>query len=224
MENGRIFSIFALRKLNREWILIMIKNFFQIILILVVFLFIIVGFYKFINYRKENISEVGLRHKIGQMLMIGFEGKELNPEDPIVQAILAQQIGGVILFDKNKEKNNFDKNIESPEQVKRLTQQLQVYTKQAALNNKNDLFPLLIEIDYEGGMVERLKPRYGFPKTLSAADIGRGTDEQASKYAHQMADIVKQVGINFNFAPVLDVNVNPENPVIGVLGYWGIGA
>lgn len=67
-------------------------------------------------------------------------------------------------------------------------------------------------------MVTRLKSKYGFPQTISTEDIGRGTDEQASKYAHQMADVLKQIGINFNFAPVLDVNVNPENPVIGALG------
>src|SRR3989344_5490391 len=162
-------------------------------------------------------KDVMLKEKIGQMLLIGFKGMELLPNDSIVQAILAQQIGGVILFDYDYSSKKYDRNIKNPTQVKYLTQQLQDYATQAAKNHGNQLLPLLVSIDYEGGYVNRLKEQYGFPKTLSAADIGLGTKEQAIQYADQMAMTLQQIGINLNLAPVVDVNVNPDNPVIGKL-------
>jgi beta-N-acetylhexosaminidase len=78
--------------------------------------------------------------------------------------------------------------------------------------------PLLIGIDYEGGRVNRLHERYGFPATLSAAEIAASSTEDAHRYARTMAKTLKDTGINLNFAPVLDVNTNPVNPVIGQLG------
>jgi beta-N-acetylhexosaminidase len=101
--------------------------------------------------------------------------------------------------------------------LKTLTQQLQGYAAQAARLKNNDLSQLIISIDYEGGKVNRLKEKYGFPSTLSAAEIGRGSEENARKQAEQMAATLKNAGINLNFAPVVDVNVNPDNPVIGKL-------
>lgn len=153
-------------------------------------------------------KEITLKHKIGQMLLVGFKGTELQPTDLIVEAILEQQIGGVILFDYNYQTKIYDHNISDPAQLKYLTQQLQNY-------NKNNMHPLLISIDYEGGKVNRLKEKYGFPPALSAAEIGLGTYEKAAHYAYEMAKTLKEMGINLNFAPVLDVNINPDNPVIG---------
>lgn len=163
-------------------------------------------------------KEVTLKEKIGQMLVIGFKGTEINPDSAIVQSVLSQSIGGVILFDYDFQTKTYDHNIKNPEQLKRLTTDLQQYAKQAAMKNNNDLTPLFISIDYEGGKVNRLKENYGFPKTLSAADIGLGSYEQANQYAEQMAVTLQNEGININFAPVIDVNVNPDNPVIGKLG------
>ncbi len=160
---------------------------------------------------------VSLKTKIGQMLLIGFQEAELTPTSSITQAILSQQIGGVILFDYNFQLKNHDHNIKNPAQLQKLTQQLQHYAKQADINHHNHLTPLFIGIDYEGGFVNRLKESYGFPKTLSAADIGQGSDEQALRYAEQMANTLNTMGININFAPVVDVNINPNNPVIGKL-------
>ncbi|MCC2666540.1 MAG: nagZ 2 [Gammaproteobacteria bacterium] len=156
---------------------------------------------------------VALKEKIGQMLIIGFNGMELNPEDPVVQAILAKRIGGVILFDYNFQTRTYDRNIRNPQQLQHLTRQLQEYARQAEMP-----LPLFISVDYEGGKVNRLKEAYGFPKTLSAADIAKCDDEQATKYVEEMAATLKENGININFAPVVDVNVNPDNPVIGKLG------
>lgn len=163
-------------------------------------------------------KEVTLKDKIGQMLIVGFKGMELSPDDAITQAILAQRIGGVILFDYDFQTKTYNHNIKNPQQLKNLTKQLQEYASQAEMKHENGLTPLFISIDYEGGNVNRLKENYGFPKTLSAAEIGLGTYDQATQQAELMAKTLKEAGININFAPVVDVNVNPDNPIIGKLG------
>ncbi len=152
-----------------------------------------------------------LKQKIGQMLMIGFEGTTLTPNDAIVHAIQQHAIGGVILFDHNFQHPEQTRNIENPTQLRQLTHQLQHYTQQT------DAPPLFIGIDYEGGKVNRLKEKYGFPATLSAADIGKLSLRDARAHADQMAQTLQNAGINLNFAPVIDINVNPDNPVIGKL-------
>ena len=70
-------------------------------------------------------------------------------------------------------------------------------------------------MDYEGGMVNRLKEEYGFPATLSAKKMGVMPIDAIDKLANNMANTLKTSGFNLDFAPVLDVDVNPENPVIG---------
>ncbi|HEX4045141.1 MAG TPA: glycoside hydrolase family 3 N-terminal domain-containing protein [Gammaproteobacteria bacterium] len=159
-----------------------------------------------------------LKEKIAQMLMIGFDGTTLHADDAVVRAILAQQLGGVILFDYNFQTKVYDRNIKNPQQLKQLNEQLQDYAKQAAIKNKKDFIPLFIGVDYEGGKVNRLKERYGFPMAPSAAEMGLCSAEQVKKFAEQMADVLSEAQINLNFAPALDVNVNPVSPVIGKLG------
>jgi len=141
------------------------------------------------------------------MIMIGFPGKTVSADSPVVKAIQAGQVGGVILFDYHFQTKTFDRNIESPAQLKKLTTDLQ---KQAAI-------PLLIGIDYEGGKVNRLKASYGFPDISSAAAVAHAGDAAAMRQAQQMADTLRAVGVNLDFAPVVDVNINPDNPVIGKL-------
>jgi beta-N-acetylhexosaminidase len=162
-------------------------------------------------------DEVSLRDKIGQMLIMGFEGKEVNHHSPIVQSMLNENIGGVILFDYNYQTKRFDKNIESPQQVQQLNAQLQQFAQLANQSHNRPLLPLLISVDYEGGSVDRLKVKYGFPATLSAADVGKMSESDASEAANRMARTLKESGFNLNFAPVLDVNVNVDNPIIGKL-------
>lgn len=183
------------------------------ILILILLLIIFFSFIFFITKQK-----IILKEKIGQMLIIGFKGTELHPDDAIVKTILAQNIGGVILFDYNLQTKTYERNIKNPTQLQRLTHQLQDYATQAAANHKNDLIPLFISIDYEGGNVTRLPEKLGFPKTKSEADISQLSDKAAEQQAEQMVRLLKQEGINMNFMPVLDVNNNPENPVIGKEG------
>lgn len=159
-----------------------------------------------------------LKIKIGQMLIIGFNGMTILPDDAIAKAILAQEIGGVVLFDYDFKTKTFEHNIKNPQQLKELTASLQNYARDAARLHHNTLVPLLIGVDYEGGNVNRLKERYGFPKTFSAAEIGAMNENAAKIAAQQMAETLKAAGINLNFAPVLDVNVNPDNPIIAKLG------
>ncbi|MCW8397863.1 glycoside hydrolase family 3 protein [Legionella sp. PATHC038] len=161
------------------------------------------------------ISEVSLRDKIGQMLLIGFDGKKINAKSPIVKTIEKNNIGGVILFDYNYHTNTFDKNIESPEQVKRLNHELQYFAEQGNLQHHRMQLPLLISIDYEGGQVNRLGEQYGFPPTLSAAEVGKRSIKEAESTAESMSQTLKKAEFNLDFAPELDVNVNPDNPVIG---------
>ena len=155
-------------------------------------------------------SEQQLKEKIGQMIMIGFKGMEIKPDDAVSKAILAKQIGGVVLFDYDYPTKTYEHNIKSPDQLKKLTQQLQSYARNSP--------PLLIGIDYEGGKVNRLKENYGFPKTISAAEVGKLSDVGALNAANQMAQTLNDAGINLDFAPVIDVNVNPDSPAIGKLG------
>lgn len=162
-------------------------------------------------------AEPSLRDKIGQMLIIGFQGKAIDSQSPIAQAITKNNIGGVILFDFNQQSQTFDKNIESPAQVKQLNEQLQHVTQQANQSHHRANLPLLISVDYEGGRVNRLNPRYGFPPIPSAKAVGKHSLEEATITAKLMADTLKTAGFNLDFAPVLDVDVNPENPIIGKL-------
>ena len=165
-----------------------------------------------------HTQDVSLREKIGQMLIIGFEGKDVDRASPVVKAIENEHIGGVILFDYNYQTKIFDKNIESPQQVQQLNAHLQQVNQQANHTHENPVLPLLISVDYEGGKVNRLREEYGFIKTVSAADAGKMNAVDVASVAQGMALTLKDAGFNLDFAPVLDVNVNPNNPVIGRLG------
>ena len=144
--------------------------------------------------------------QIGQMLMVGFRGLAVDEFSPIIRAIRQQHLGGVILFDYDCAAKSPARNIESPEQVKRL-----VHALQASADS-----PLLIAIDQEGGRVNRLKERFGFPPTISAQELGRRDDpEFTCQQAEITAQCLREAGINLNLAPVVDLNRNPESPAIG---------
>lgn len=178
-------------------------------------LFILLNILSFAIIADSNLeSQKSLRDKIGQMLIIGFDGKTVNKESAIIQQIYANNIGGVILFDYNYQTKSYDKNIENPKQLKLLNESLQKFTKLANIEKNRPNLPLIISVDYEGGKVNRLKESYGFPKTLSANKISEQSLDAVKKNATVMAKALKQNGFNLDFAPVLDVNLNSENPVI----------
>ena len=178
-----------------------------------IFLFVFLFIFPACFYAEEP----SLREKIGQMLIIGFQGKAIDERSAIATSIEEDNIGGVILFDFNQQSQTFDKNIESPEQVKQLNQQLQRVTQNANKLHHRPNLPLLISVDYEGGRVNRLHQRYGFPEISSPQQIGKRSLSEADDSANLMAKTLHLSGFNVNFFPNLDVNVNPENPIIGQL-------
>lgn len=146
-----------------------------------------------------------LARLIGQMFMVGFRGMRVDDAHPLAADIVERHLGGVVLFDYDVPNGEFVRNIESPEQVKALTSDLQALAST----------PLLIAADQEGGVVVRLRERYGFPPTISHAALGELDDlRETAAQAGAMAQVLADAGINQNLAPVVDVNVNPDNPVI----------
>jgi beta-N-acetylhexosaminidase len=139
-------------------------------------------------------NEMTSREKIGQLFMVGFLGTTVTPE--LATFMREYRPGGVILFSRN---------LETVEQIVELTNDLQRCSPKS---------PLLISIDQEGGRVSRL-PK-GFTIFPPCELIGRcNSTELAYAAAATTAKELRAVGINMNMAPVLDVNSNPDNPVIG---------
>ncbi len=153
------------------------------------------------------LSRNTLEQMVGQMIMTGFHGNgaDIFPKDfeAISDQVRRGQIGGVILFDVETSGN-----IQNLKQVRKMTKKLA-----SLAPNK-----LLIAVDQEGGHVQRLKPAHGFIAYPSAAGLADGTPADTYSVAYDMGVGLADLGINVNFAPVLDVNVNPESPAIGAHG------
>ena len=138
--------------------------------------------------------------------MIGFRGLDADDRSPIVGDIRAGRIGGVIFFDRDLALNAGERNIHSPRQVKKLIAQLQ---NAAAV-------PLLVAVDQEGGQVARIKEKHGFPATVTPQSLGDLDDpRETRRQAGAIAATLAKAGFNLNFSPVVDLNVNPANPIIG---------
>ncbi|WP_150275989.1 beta-N-acetylhexosaminidase [Paenibacillus tepidiphilus] len=138
-----------------------------------------------------------IRRKVGQMFMCGF--MDTAPNDNILKLITDYHIGGIIYFRRN---------IGTAEEV---------YACSAALQRAADE-PLLIAIDQEGGMVARIEDGV----TLMPGNMALGATRNAEGVRRAAAISgaeLRQLGINMNFAPCVDVNNNPANPVIGVRSY-----
>lgn len=161
-----------------------------------------------------------LRHMIKQMILVGFDGASLDSENPFSNMI-QNDVGGVIAFDYDAYNASTLKNIESPKQTASLNQQCQVLNPTAYR-----------AVDCEGGDyidaagkrhgVNRLKAAHGFASTLCAQEVGalvaQGEIAQAQAALDKLAQVVADAGFNLVFGPVVDVNVNPNSPVIGALG------
>lgn len=150
-----------------------------------------------------------LHQKIGQLFLIGFTGDSLSPGHPVAAAISEEHLGGVILFDRFLAGKKDTQNIISAKQLRRLTSDLQ------DLADGN----LLIAVDQEGGKVNRFRRERGFPTSPTAAELGNSQDIQATvTSARQTARMLRQAGVNLNLAPVVDLNINKDNPIIGRYG------
>ena len=148
-----------------------------------------------------------LKKQIGRMLVIGFEGESVNKNTEIVKQIRKYDLGGVILFDKFYQRRGITKNIRSPEQLQELTAKLKKLSRK----------PLLISVDQEGGNVARLKHYYGFDRFPSAKEVSIHSLKQAKDIYDRQSQMLESNNINCNFAPVVDLEVNPDNKVISGL-------
>lgn len=148
------------------------------------------------------ISTMTVNEKVGQLLIFGIGGPKVGP---VAKAhIIKRLVGGVILYDKN---------IRDPEQLAKLTAALQEHSIKTPKG-----IPLLIAIDQEGGSVARLKK--GATTLPGNLALGATRSVVLAEKAGRLTGVeLAAVGINMNFAPVIDVNTNPHNPVIGVRSF-----
>jgi beta-N-acetylhexosaminidase len=148
-------------------------------------------------YAKPTLDE-----KIGQMLMVGFEGYELNEE--LKTFINKYKVGGLVFVSTGVNKNRIP-NIKDPKQIEKLV-----------IDIKKINPTLFIALDQEGGKVARLRARNGFEDTLSHEKLGFMIDKEVYKQSVDLARLVHKYGFNYNFAPVVDVK-RDGNPVISGL-------
>ena len=138
--------------------------------------------------------------RAAQLMIVGFEGTE--PTDRFAQFVQETPPAGIVFFRRN---------FENTEQIARLVRQIR------------RLFPTdgpvpLFAIDQEGGRVRRLKPPHcpEFTQTPSMGEVAAsGNHEATFAIGREIGADLARLGFNLNFAPVLDVNSNPNNPIIG---------
>lgn len=154
-------------------------------------------------------SDKDLRKKIGRMIIAGFRGTSVEAGSYIVKAVNDLGLGGVILFDIDVPSKSFPRNITAPSQTKKLIDDIKRLTR-------SDIF---VAVDVEGGRVNRLKSKYGFSDFPSARELGQHNDVvKTERVGAEIARELEDSGFNMNFAPVIDVDINKDNPVIGGLG------
>lgn len=145
---------------------------------------------------KKLLDTMTLDEKIGRMVMVGLEG--YTPDEKTMEMIEKYHVGGFILFSRN---------IEGPDQLTALLNSLK------AANSRSKI-PLLLSVDQEGGRVSRMpKELERFPDNQTVGKVN--LEEFSYKLGALLAECVKAFGFNMNFAPVLDIHSNPNNPVIG---------
>ena len=153
----------------------------------------------FVYSRAE--ADDSLRKKLGQMILVGFIGPEVP--DSLYIDLSTRNLGGVILSGANG-------NLTSPYQIQQLTGQIRSDAQS----------PPFIAVDQEGGAVARLNGSNGFASTYTEYVLGTvfASLDSTRKQAALMTSWLSACGININFAPVVDVNVNPSSPAIGYYG------
>jgi len=140
--------------------------------------------------------------QVGELFILGFFGKSI----PAWLREFAGRygLGGVILFDYSCQTRQYDNNIETPDQVRRLCGEI------ARLPSGPMVF-----IDQEGGLVRRLKENRGFAPLPSARDFSHLAPDQKRQILTASFAELRNLGIHYDFAPVIDVDYNPDNPNIG---------
>lgn len=150
----------------------------------------------------KPLNDLTLGQKVGQLLMCGFHSQ--HADEQITRLIRDYHVGGVIYFRRN---------VESVDQLTRLSAELQDMAAEAGA------LPLMISVDQEGGMVARIDQE-GMTQVPGNMALGAtGNAEYTLECAQILGRELKNIGIDMNLAPVVDVNNNPLNPVIGVRSY-----
>jgi beta-N-acetylhexosaminidase len=145
-----------------------------------------------------------LNPRLGELLLVGFHGTALQDNADLDRLLCETRVAGVILFARN---------IVDAAQTARLTRELTARAR--ACTGR----PLLVAVDAEGGRVMRLGPAAGWTATLSHQDLGQAGDlAQTELEARRIGGMLRDAGINWNLAPVIDVGYNPANPVIVGVG------
>ncbi|MER9412371.1 glycoside hydrolase family 3 protein [Mesorhizobium sp. M0589] len=154
------------------------------------------------NAQRSVVDDATLRQMIGQMVLVGFLGSEPDADGyaRVVGQAKEGKITGVIYLGRN---------IDSLRQVRQLNEGLQRFAAT----------PLLIAVDQEGGRIQRLTGAIGFKETPSESTVAKSmSPAKAAAIYQNLASALSDLGFNLNLAPVVDLNVNPANPIIGKLG------
>ena len=143
------------------------------------------------------ISMMNVEQKVGELFLFGFNGTHYNQE---IQNLIDHDIRGFIIYGRNVENRN---------QVRKLVEAIKSHIKD---------IPPIIAVDQEGGSVARIRDVFVSPNAMALGSVNdRNLTYEA---AFLMGKDLREIGINVDFAPVLDVNTNPLNPVIGVRSFW----
>lgn len=145
---------------------------------------------------KQQLATMSLDEKLGQLFMVAaYSNKGAAHEQEILKLIKEEHIGGLIFFQG------------TPEEQARLINAYQVQTK----------VPLMIAMDAEWGLAMRLPNTFKFPWPITVGAIQ--DTNMAYEYGKAMAQHCKALGVHVNFAPVVDINTNPKNPIIGARSF-----
>ncbi|TJX13879.1 beta-N-acetylhexosaminidase [Tissierella creatinini] len=149
---------------------------------------------------EEMVKSMTIEEKIGQLLIVGLEGTEISQNE--IYNIRENKIGGFILFSRNIANKN----------------QLLELIKNLNVENKDNKAPIFLSVDEEGGIVSRLSPIINNLRNPSW--LGKVDDKELSfKYGENLGLKLSSFGFNLDFAPILDIDSNPSNPVIGNRAY-----
>jgi beta-N-acetylhexosaminidase len=148
----------------------------------------------------DGARSTAIERDLGSLFLVGFRGTETVGNPELVRLLCELRVGGVLLLGRN---------IVDAEQLVRLTGGL------ATLASGCTGRKLLVAVDAEGGNAMRLAPRFGWPATFSAQELGESNDFVLTELeARRIGSMLRAVGINWDLAPVVDVGYNPANPVI----------
>ena len=150
-------------------------------------------------------NALSLSDMIGQMIMVGCNDSDLRENDPLLASIQSGRVGNIILFAGGMPDGS--KHAASSGQLRLLTARLQKAAPR----------PLFIAVVQEGGRVQALSPERGFEGGPAAAVLGRSDPDATRQTARRMGLEMAAMGINFDFAPVADLAINPLNPAIGAM-------